>query len=486
MTKKKAARQQDQQPSHFKPEYSDVFNFVESEKFSFRSISTTAFENNILCAGVKSKLRGLDMGGPEQFVFAQHLTVHMLRKVASKLGLTSHNVAKPVIAEMIINKVGELEEKVAKAKENGEDIDVSTIALVDEKGRAVAINTPRFLNVLFSEKIIPLLANRGANLSKDDLENRTKVDQELFAAVITEYNDNSNVSYGLHAFNNIPQKVDPSIFTKIPTTAWKHVRDKFKNIVKEYEHHIKAWTRSGNHGRFDELSANDLKAIDPDINKCTSKYMIYMHYFMRQHHNILATCVALLPNDVARRSTQAKTSSGSNYGRSGKETSGEKEGSKHVGKSRGMQVALNSIAKKNNAHQRKIEVDIKNSEKQTAMSTSLALSRQIEEEKQSKRRMEQELQTNCSNDRRAMNEKVRAVKAKIESKGSPQSEIENDDDDDDGDFFDLEPLSQEDLIIQILHSTEKIKTWEKCYRAAEDDLKKSFLASDKENGTENV
>ena len=42
---------------------------------------------------------------------------------------------------------------------------------------------------------------------------------------------------------------------------------------------------------------------------------------------------------------------------------------------------------------------------------------------------------------------------------------------------------QEDLIIQILDSTEKIKAWEKCYRAAEDVLKKSFLASNKENGT---
>ena len=75
-------------------------------------------------------------------------------------------------------------------------------------------------------------------------------------------------------------------------------------------------------------------------------------------------------------------------------------------------------------------------------------------------------------------------KAKIESKSSPQSEIKNDDND--GDFFDVEPLLQEDLIIQILHSTEKIKTWEKCYWTAEDDLKKSFLASNKDNSTKNV
>ena len=48
-----------------------------------------------------------------------------------------------------------------------------------------------------------------------------------------------------------------------------------------------------------------------------------------------------------------------------------------------MQVALTLFAKKNKAHQRKIEVDISNSEKQTAMSTSLALSCWVEEEKQS-------------------------------------------------------------------------------------------------------
>jgi hypothetical protein len=81
-----------------------------------------------------------------------------------------------------------------------------------------------------------------------------------------------------------------------------------------------------------------------------------------------------------------------------------------------MQVALTLFAKKNKAHQRKIEVDISNSEKQTAMSTSLALSCWVEEEKQSEHRMEEELQTNCSNNRRVMNEKVCAVKQRLKVK----------------------------------------------------------------------
>jgi len=85
---------------------------------------------------------------------------------------------------------------------------------------------------LFSEKVVPLLANRGANLTKDDLENKRKVDQELFTTVILEYNDESNASYGLHAFKDVPQKVDPSVFKKNPVNAWRHALDKFKKYCQ--------------------------------------------------------------------------------------------------------------------------------------------------------------------------------------------------------------------------------------------------------------
>ncbi len=407
------------------------------------------------------------MGSPEQFALAVNLSVQMIRKVATGIGISSHNVNKPESAKMIINKVGKLEDKVARAVANGEDIDVSAIALVDENGRTISVSIPRLLNILFSKKIVLLLANRGANLTKDDLENKRKVDQELFSIITVEYNDKSNVSYGLHAFTDFPQKVDPSNFKIIPLTAWKYVLKKFKQLVKEYEQHIKAWTKSGNNGRFHELSANDLNAIDPDIAKCTSKYMIYMHYFMRQHHSILATCIALLPSDVARRSTKRREMSSNNTVRvrkeSGSSEAGEKEGGKYVGTASGMQKALGSIASKNNAQQRKIELDMKNSEKQSAMTASLRLSSRIEEEKQLKRGMEEELRKYYDDDRRVMNEKVRAVKGKIDSNVGGN----DDDDDDDSNFFNIEPLSREDLITWLLSCTKRIKKWEQCFQAAE-------------------
>lgn len=403
---------------------------------------------------------------------------------------------------MIIEKVGGLYDDLAKGRttttaqaDGNNDGDDKEIMVIDGKGNAIIFNAPRFLNVMFSDKMVPLIAQRGANLTKDDLENKKKVDQELFTTLIVEYNDDTNKAYGTHAFKNIPQKVDPAIFRKIPRTAWRNALQKFKDFVKEYEEHIRAWTKSGNHGRFDELTAEDLKVINPDIDKCTSKYMIYMHYYMQLHHELLSTCVALLPRDVARRSTTPREMSSDNTGRFTKESridneGGEKEGGKYVGKASGMQKALGSIATKNEAQQtKKIELDMIQSEKQTAMTASLTLSNQIKEEKKTKRELEDRLRENCGRDRSVVNEKIRAVMAKLSSASTSTSRMDAEtaeDEDDADDFLGTERLSQESLIIDILDSGKKIKKWTRIYNVTEKDMEACFLPSNKENGTENA
>lgn len=92
---------------------------------------------------------------------------------------------------------------------------------------------------------------------------------------------------------------------------------------------------------------------------------------------------------------------------------------------------------------------------------------------------------NCGNDPRVMNQKVCAVKAKL---NSAANSLDAYDDDIDNDLFDTETLSQEDLIVQILDSNAKIKKWEKCYQeAAENDMEKSFHAGgNNETGTKNA
>ena len=229
--------------------------------------------------------------------------------------------------------------------------------------------------------------NEKSNLTKDDLENKKKLDQELFTTLIMEYNDASNTSYGLQAFKDIPQIVDPSIFKRIFLLMLVgSMRLRSSKISPRNTNSI---SRLGQNLVIMVASTNSQPRISkpstPTLTVAPAS-MIYMHYYMQLHHNILATCVALLPSDVARRSTAPRKLSNYNSANGSKKSgkggdSGEKGGGKYVGKASGIQVALTSIASKNNAQQRKIELDMKHSE-QTAMTVSLTLSNQIKEEKE--------------------------------------------------------------------------------------------------------
>lgn len=286
---KKAKPASETTPPPFKSSLKEVVIFVkDKELFSFRNIIITPFDHNILSGDVKTKLKGLDMGSEDWFVLAGQLSVHMLRNIATAISLSGHNLTRLVLANMIIDKVGGLYNDLSKGRTvtaqaggTSTDGDVDDVIVIDGKGNAVVFNMPRFFNVLFSDKVAPLLANRGSNLTKDDLENKVKVDQELFSTVVEEYNEDTNVAYGTHAFNSIPMKLDPAVFWKVPCNAWKNALRKFKDSIKDYEDH------------------KDLKAINPDIGKCTNKYMIYLHYYIQLHPELLSTCVALLPRYVA-------------------------------------------------------------------------------------------------------------------------------------------------------------------------------------------
>lgn len=85
----------------FKPSLDEVAIFLkDKELFSFRNIIITPFDHNILYSDVKTKLKGLDMGGEDRMVIARHLSVQMLRKIATAIGLSSHNLTRPVVANI--------------------------------------------------------------------------------------------------------------------------------------------------------------------------------------------------------------------------------------------------------------------------------------------------------------------------------------------------------------------------------------------------
>jgi hypothetical protein len=71
-----------------------------------------------------------------------------------------------------------------------------------ETGRKVTLNVKRFMNVLFGIVMKPQLANRGATLSKQDLDNKMRTDQILFTNALKEYNK-SNVLHMLNMHSRI-------------------------------------------------------------------------------------------------------------------------------------------------------------------------------------------------------------------------------------------------------------------------------------------
>jgi hypothetical protein len=174
---------------------------------------------------------------------------------------------------------------------------------------------------------------------------------------------------------------------------------------------------------------------------------------------------------------------------SGSSEGGKKEGGKYVGKASGMQKALGSIATKNKAQTKKIELDMIQSEKQTALTASLTLSNQIKEEKKMKRELEDRLKESCGRDWEVVNAKIRAVMNKRSASSSTADAEDADDDNDDddaNDIFGMERLSQESVILDILDSGKKIKKWTKMYNAMEKEMETCFLPTNKENVTENV
>jgi hypothetical protein len=95
----------------------------------------------------------------------------------------------------------------------------------------------------------PKLSTHGQSLTAIDLEDKKKVDQDLFTAVIDKYNS-SNDMYSCHAFPHIDNFMDASVFDVCQPHKWEKARKKFGDLIAKYEVLFNRWTRSGFHGNF--------------------------------------------------------------------------------------------------------------------------------------------------------------------------------------------------------------------------------------------
>jgi hypothetical protein len=308
---------------------------------------------------------------------------------------------------------------------------------------------------MFSNKFVPCFATRGKSLTKDQLDNSTSVDEVLHTDFIASYNDTSVAAYGMPAHRLLPTPAlpDPSVFQIIPNTMWKRSQEKFKLLASEYENSLRMWTKLGTHCDYE-----DLNNIDPDPTTCTSPCMIYMHYYMRAHPELLAGCLGCLPPDAVSQSNVR----GSNIhrvamtqkkgGRRGSGSGGKKVGSDNAC------CALDSITSRNNAK-----------EQHVVMESERGLRGDIYAETEKKRKLRDALEAHCGSKTPANKRinKVKAQKMNVNIKEEDDISIDG-------------PDSQESRILELLEREETLHDLKQLHITAKNKLRK-YVSSGKEN-----
>ena len=166
------------------------------------------------------------------------ITNPQIKVIAKALGIKNCRTAKKIdLCKQIVTWVSDLLNEVVK--EISPKMDVNS-----------TINQRRYLNVIFSDVIRPLLATKGASLTKDQLTDGIKQDQILHTKISDKYNKDTP-EYASNAFLDIVQGClsDVGIFDQI---NWQKSKATFTSLSNEYDKVFYNWKRSGFHGDFPE------------------------------------------------------------------------------------------------------------------------------------------------------------------------------------------------------------------------------------------
>ena len=405
---------------------------------SWKSLKLSAGDSNQVQKGNRqtakelTRLKGIEVADG-RVEATKNINLDTLRKIGGKIGLgQTRGKPKKQVCDLLVAFYGN--------KEIEERTGVASLP----SGQSITWNVPRYLNVMFSDDFAHRFATRGKALDKDQLDSGIMVDQALFTDFIAAYNDNSIRAYGNLAHQSLglpPSLHDPALFRPVEgdsATTWKSARDRFKLLGGEYEKSLRMWTQSGTHCDYE-----DLDNINPDPATCTSPCMIYMHYFMRAHPQLLEVCTSLLPADVASQSNisgcnirrGAAPRNKSNGGRSGPGNGSKKN---KVGSDIAI-AALDSIASKNSAKVQNI-----------LMETERVLRSDINDENTKKRRLLSQIVTHCGC-KKVATERMNKVKAKMLNETETTTE--------EASVFDTsddEPDSQESIIGEYFETVETL------------------------------
>lgn len=426
---------------------------VDWKRFSqddWEMIEVSVTKSNIVQGNETSMthLRGMTVDG--EFIPTVDISLTSLKKLASRFGIKKgRSMLKITLCEKIVVFRGEQEKKQQQKKDQPDDDDA-------------AINDYRFLNVMFSAKFITRFATRAKSLTKRDFDQGFAADQELYTDLLVDYNRLDVAAYGLHAHvGRVSQQQDPSVFRPISPTQWKKAEAKFKQLYALYEKSLRIWTVSGTNCDYEEL-----RNLCPE-EEGSRHICVYMHYFVRDHKQLLELCTASLPKAAFRDSTTKRSNStfSPTKGRRGRGRRGgaggntDKEKSSSTASNQFRDDAMISIAEKNGSIAEK-EKEVKVN---CVLERATSVRKEMRAEVKDRGEKMKELVTHCGSKAEAKarieKEKKRREQQNIVDGGDVGGNNVGSDDDDEP----MEPDSQETTIGYILEHDQAISDLKDLY-----------------------
>jgi len=152
------------------------------------------------------------------------------------------------------------------------------------------INIKRFINVLFSATIRPILATRDMPLTKDQLTIGSKRDEIMHREIIKEYNNPE--FYNEDEWPTLGSLTSARLEEK--PIVWQTSKKYLQILGEEYEVAYHNYRRTGNHGDFGD---SDGDANFGSFIK-SNQSLLYIHEFFHLYPEILATITGQLPKRV--------------------------------------------------------------------------------------------------------------------------------------------------------------------------------------------
>ena len=210
-------------------------------------------------------------------IIVSDLSVHELRMFCSNNSLGGRKFNKKSICDTI-----------ATAKHFPPKVKEEAVSTVKKR---IHVNRKRYCNVIFSDGIRPLLANRGEPLTKDQLTEGLKTDEILHRSIIKEYNNPEK--HNIDAFPQLQNcRGDPSKMSG--RIEWTQSAKMLKDIVRDYEKCFNNWKLSGNHGAFGETDTTK-ERIPFSQFIMNNHSLLYLHEFVYQFPNIFEKMTGKLP-----------------------------------------------------------------------------------------------------------------------------------------------------------------------------------------------